>query len=87
MTNKNLVLEIAQALSDINYLSSVQYDENTIANYARIIVKHNPKVKVMDIKNLMDNFFKGNAEFSPNMGVRNFTKPLYSSSSKKRNEL
>ena len=87
MKNKNLVLEIAQALSDINYLSSVQYNEETIVNYARLIVMYVPNVQVSQIKKLMDDFFRGNAEFSPNMGVRNFTKPFNSASKTKRVQL
>lgn len=68
--------EIFKALEDINYLSTTQYDNDTILNFARIIIKTHPKTTPVQIENLMKRFLKGTLEFVPSKAVRNFTNHL-----------
>lgn len=86
MKNKEVLKEIAQVLTDINFLSTTQYDRETIINFAKIIIKINPNTTAQDVENLMTKFFTGKEEFNPNKGVRNFTIPL-NTLKRKRNEL
>lgn len=68
--------EIFKKLEDINYLSTTQYDNDTILNFARIIIKTHPNTTAVQIENLMKRFLKGTLDFVPSKGVRNFTIPL-----------
>lgn len=73
-TNKqDVLMGIVDALKDINYLSTTQYDSDTVLQFARIILQSYPETKPEQIKLLMSLFIKEIEDFNPHKGVRNFT--------------
>ena len=70
------VKEIANAMKEINLLSSYDLDKERILAYATKLIKLYPDLKVEKIDKIMDDFFRGKKEFTPSKGIRNFTENI-----------
>ena len=70
------VKEIANAMKEINLLSSYDLDKERILAYATKLIELYPDLKVEKIDKIMDDFFRGKKEFTPSKGIRNFTENI-----------
>ena len=70
------VKEIANAMKEINLLSSYYFDKERILAYATKLIELYPDLKVEKIDKIMDDFFRGKKEFTPSKGIRNFTENI-----------
>lgn len=70
------VKEIANAMKDINLLSSYDLDKERILAYASKLIELYPKIESKMISELMYDFFTGKIEYLPTKGIRNFTENL-----------
>ena len=70
------VKEIANAMKEINLLSSYDLDKERILAYAIKLNELYPNLKVEKIDKIMDDFFRGIKEFTPSKGIRNFTENI-----------
>lgn len=70
------VKEIANAMKDINLLSSYDLDKERILAYANKLIELYPKLEAKMVSDLMQDFFTGKTEYFPTKGIRNFTQNL-----------
>ena len=70
------VKEIANAMKEINLLSSYYLDKERVLAYATKLIELYPDLKVEKIDKIMDDFFRGKKEFTPSKGIRNFTENI-----------
>ena len=70
------VKEIANAMKEINLLSSYDLDKERILAYATKLIELYPDLKAEKIDKIMDDFFRGKKEFTPSKGIRNFTENI-----------
>ena len=70
------VKEIANAMKEINLLSSYDLDKERILAYATKLIELYPDLKVEKIDKIMDDFFRCKKEFTPSKGIRNFTENI-----------
>ena len=70
------VKEIANAMKEINLLSSYDLDKERILAYATKLIELYPDLKVEKIDKIMDDFFRGKKEFTPSKGIKNFTENI-----------
>lgn len=70
------VKEIANAMKDINLLSSYDLDKERILAYANKLIELYPKIEPKMVSDLMQDFFTGKTEYFPTKAIRNFTENL-----------
>ena len=70
------IKEIANAMKDINLLSSYDLDKSRILSYATKLIELYPKIEPKVISELMHDFFTCKTEYIPTKGIRNFTENL-----------
>ena len=70
------IKEIANAMKDINLLSSYDLDKSRILSYATKLIELYPEIEPKVISELMDSFFRCKKDFIPSRGIRNFTEHL-----------
>ena len=70
------VKEIANAMKDINLLSSYDLDKERILAYANKLIELYPKIEAKMVSDLMQDFFTGKTEYFPTKAIRNFTENL-----------
>ena len=70
------VKEIANAMKEINLLSSYDLDKERILAYANKLIELYPNLQVEKVNQIMDDFFRGKKEFTPSKGIRNFTENI-----------
>ena len=70
------VKEIANAMKDINLLSSYDLDKERILAYADKLYFLFPDLKANHVNSLMYDFFLNKIEYTPSRGIRNFTENL-----------
>lgn len=70
------VKEIANAMKDINLLSSYDLDKERILAYSEKLISLYEKIDVKMVSDLMNDFFTGKVEYFPTKGIRNFTENL-----------
>ena len=70
------VKEIANAMKEINLLSSYDLHKERVLAYATKLIELYPDLKVEKIDKIMDDFFRGKKEFTPSKGIRNFTENI-----------
>ena len=70
------VKEIANAMKDINLLSSYDLDKERILAYANKLIELYPKIEAKMVSDLMHDFFTGKTEYFPTKAIRNFTENL-----------
>lgn len=70
------VKEIANAMKDINLLSSYDLDKERILAYANKLIELYPKIESKMVSDLMQDFFTGKTEYFPTKAIRNFTDNL-----------
>ena len=70
------VKEIANAMKEINLLSSYDLHKERVLAYATKLIELYPDLKVEKIDKIMDDFFRGKKEFTPSKGIKNFTENI-----------
>ena len=70
------IKEIANAMKEINLLSSYDLDKERILAYATKLIDLYPDLKAEKIDKIMDDFFRCKKEFTPSKGIRNFTENI-----------
>ena len=70
------VKEIANAMKEINLLSSYDLHKERVLAYATKLIELYPDLKVEKIDKIMDDFFRCKKEFTPSKGIRNFTENI-----------
>lgn len=70
------VKEIANAMKDINLLSSYELSKEKVLAYADKLVFLFPDLKANQVNSLMSDFFLNKIEYTPSRGIRNFTENL-----------
>ena len=70
------VKEIANAMKEINLLSSYDLGKERILAYANKLIELYPNLQVEKVNQIMDDFFRGKKEFTPSKGIRNFTENI-----------
>lgn len=70
------IKEIANAMKEINLLSSYDLDKERILAYANKLIELYPNLQVEKVNKIMDDFFRGKKEFTPSKGIRNFTENI-----------
>ena len=70
------VKEIANAMKEINLLSSYDLDRERILAYANKLIELYPNLQVEKVNQIMDDFFRGKKEFTLSKGIRNFTENI-----------
>lgn len=70
------VKAIANAMKDINLLSSYDLDKARILSYATKLIELYPEIEPKIISELMYDFFTCKTEYLPTKGIRNFTENL-----------
>lgn len=70
------IKEIANAMKEINLLSSYDLDKERILAYATKLIDLYPDLKAEKIDMIMDDFFRCKKEFTPSKGIRNFTENI-----------
>ena len=70
------VKEIANAMKEINLLSSYDLHKERVLAYATKLIELYPDLKVEKIDKIMDDFFRGKKVFTPSKGIINFTENI-----------
>ena len=70
------VKEIANAMKEINLLSSYDLDKERVLAYATKLIELYPDLKAEKIDKIMDDFFRGKKVFTPSKGIVNFTENI-----------
>lgn len=67
------VKQIANAMREINLLSSFELSKERVLAYAEKLVELYPNLEAEKVSKIMDDFFRGKKDFIPSKGIRNFT--------------
>ena len=70
------VKEIANAMKEINLLSSYELSKEKVLAYATKLIELYPKIESKMVSDLMHDFFTGKTEYFPTKAIRNFTENL-----------
>ena len=70
------IKEVANAMKDINLLSSYELSKDRVLSYAEKLIQLFPLIEAKMVEDLMRDFFLNVVEYNPSKGIRNFTENL-----------